>query len=92
MGDLTLTCSSMKSRNFSLGVLRGQGETLNEILTKRNQVTEGVSTASAVLDFAQKHAVDMPICKAVNDTLHNGITIEDTINALLTRPLTQETT
>jgi len=90
MGDLTLTCNSMKSRNFSLGVQRGRGESLNEILAKRNQVTEGVATASAVLDFAKKQAVDMPICAAVNETVHNGASVEDTIYALMTRPLTQE--
>lgn len=90
MGDLTLTCSSMSSRNFSLGVLRGKGRTLNEILAKRKSVTEGVPTATAVLEFAKKHAVDMPICAAVNDTLHKGITVDETIEALMTRPLTQE--
>ena len=90
LGDLTLTCNSMSSRNFSLGVARGRGESLNEILAKRYNVTEGVATASAILDFAKKHAVDMPICNAVNDTLHEGVTVKDTINALLSRPLTQE--
>ena len=89
LGDLTLTCNSMQSRNFSLGVARGRGE-LNEILAKRINVTEGVATASAVLDFAKKHAVDMPICKAVNNTLHADVTVKETIEALTSRPLTQE--
>lgn len=90
LGDLTLTCNSMSSRNFSLGVARGRGESLNEILAKRHNVTEGVATASAILDFAKKHAVDMPICQAVNDTLHEGVTVQQTVEALLSRPLTQE--
>ncbi len=90
MGDLTLTCNSMTSRNFSLGVQRGKGESLNEILAKRSQVTEGVATASAVLEFARKNAIEMPICAAVNETLHNGVSVHDTIKALMSRPLTQE--
>jgi len=90
MGDLTLTCNSPQSRNFTLGVMRGEGQTLNEILTKSRQVTEGVATSNSVLDFAQKNAVDMPICKAVNDTLHNNVSVDDTITALMSRPLTQE--
>lgn len=90
IGDLTLTCNSIQSRNFSLGVARGKGQSLNEILAKRHNVTEGVATASAVLDFAKKHAVDMPICAAVNQTLHEGVSVKDTIDALLSRPLTQE--
>ena len=90
LGDLTLTCNSIQSRNFSLGVARGKGESLNEILAKRHNVTEGVATAAAVLDFAKKHAVDMPICAAVNQTLHEGVSVKDTIDALMSRPLTQE--
>ena len=90
LGGLTLTCNSIQSRNFSLGVARGKGESLNEILAKRHNVTEGVATAAAVLDFAKKHAVDMPICAAVNQTLHEGVSVKDTIDALMSRPLTQE--
>lgn len=90
MGDLMLTCNSMQSRNFSLGVMCGEGQSLNEILTKSRQVIEGVATANSVLDFARKHAVDMPICQAVNDTLHNGVSVDDTVEALMSRPLTQE--
>lgn len=90
MGDLMLTCNSMQSRNFSLGVMCGEGQSLNEILTKSRQVIEGVATANSVLDFAKKHAVDMPICQAVNDTLHNGVSVDDTVEALMSRPLTQE--
>jgi len=90
MGDLMLTCNSLQSRNFSLGVMCGEGQSLNEILTKSRQVIEGVATANSVLDFAKKHAVDMPICQAVNDTLHNGVSVDDTVEALMSRPLTQE--
>ena len=32
LGDLTLTCNAMQSRNFSLGVALGQGQSLDEIL------------------------------------------------------------
>src|SRR5690606_23891935 len=87
MGDLMLTCNSLQSRNFSLGVMCGEGQSLNEILTKSRQVIEGVATANSVLDFAKKHAVDMPICQAVNDTLHNGVSVDDTVEALMSRPL-----
>ena len=90
MGDLTLTCNSLQSRNFSLGVMCGEGQSLNEILTKSRQVIEGVATANSVLDFAKKNAVDMPICQAVNDTLHNGVSVDETVEALMSRPLTQE--
>ena len=86
MGDLVLTCSSMQSRNFSLGVALGQGEKLKDILEKRNSVTEGIHTADAVLQLARKNAVDMPISEAVHDCLH-GKKIDDIISQMLERPL-----
>lgn len=90
MGDLTLTCNSMQSRNFSLGVKLGQGMKLNEILAGRNSVTEGVSTAAAVLDMAKNHAIDMPIARAVHETLNKDADLKDTVDDLLSRPFRAE--
>lgn len=86
IGDLMLTCSSMQSRNFSLGAALGEGKTLDEILGPRKEVTEGVHTASAALALAKKHAVDMPITEAVNKCLHEGVSIDDAIEEMLNRP------
>ena len=47
--DLVLTATSLQSRNYSLGVALGQGRTLAEVLGARRSVTEGVTTASAVV-------------------------------------------
>lgn len=90
IGDLILTCSSMQSRNFSLGVMLGEGKTLDEILAARNSVTEGVHTAEAVLKLAKKHAVDMPIAAAVHGILSGEISIDDAVGKLLSRPIRDE--
>lgn len=86
VGDLVLTCTSMQSRNFSLGVALGEGKTLDEILGPRKAVTEGVHTAKAALDLAKKNAVDMPITEAVKKCLHDGMSIDDAIGEMLNRP------
>jgi glycerol-3-phosphate dehydrogenase (NAD(P)+) len=91
LGDLTLTCNAMQSRNFSLGVALGQGRTLEEIMGERNSVAEGVFTASSVTALAQRLGVDLPICSAVDGVLNHSANIDGTINALLTRPLKAET-
>ena len=52
LGDLILTCSSMQSRNFSLGVEIGKGKSLEDILKERKTVSEGVYTAKAVKETA----------------------------------------
>ena len=90
MGDLMLTCGSLQSRNTSLGHGLGQGQSLESILQSRNGVTEGVKNAQTIMDLAHNLGVDMPIVSAVNDTLHNGVSIDDAIKTLLSRPLKPE--
>ncbi len=90
VGDLMLTCSSMQSRNFSLGVALGQGKTLEEILGDRIAVTEGVHTAKALTVLARNNAVDMPISSAVNDFLTSNADIPSIIEKVLDRPLRNE--
>lgn len=90
VGDLILTCSSMQSRNFSLGAMLGEGQKLADILGARNSVTEGVHTAKALVVMAKNNAVDMPIAAAVNACLSDGASIEETIERMLDRPLRAE--
>lgn len=90
LGDLALTCGSPQSRNMSLGVALGQGKPLADILAARRSVAEGVTTAPAVLALAKTLGVDMPISAAVDAVLHKGADIDETIAALLARPLKAE--
>lgn len=90
VGDLTLTCNAMQSRNFSLGVALGKGETLASILETRQAVTEGVASAKAVIELAGRLGVDMPICTAVNAIVTHGRPIDEVIQGLLARPVGKE--
>lgn len=90
IGDLTLTCNALQSRNFSLGVALGEGRSLDDILAERKAVTEGVFSARAVIELAGRLGVDMPICTAVNAIVNHGKSIDDAINGLLARPFTKE--
>jgi glycerol-3-phosphate dehydrogenase (NAD(P)+) len=53
LGDLLLTCTGPASRNFSLGLALGRGESLVAVLAARVAVTEGVTTAPALLARAR---------------------------------------
>ena len=90
LGDLTLTCNAMQSRNFSLGVALGQGEKLTDILNSRLSVAEGVFSAEGVVQLGNKLGIHMPICEAVDAVLNRDADIDDTISALLARPQTTE--
>src|SRR5581483_1725615 len=52
LGDLVLTCSSNQSRNMSLGIALGRGESLEAALAGKLSVAEGVASAPAVRDLA----------------------------------------
>lgn len=90
LGDLVLTCNSPQSRNMSLGLALGQGKSLTEILGARSAVTEGVHSATAVVDLAATLNVEMPISQAVASIVTGKADIDEAIAALLTRPFKSE--
>jgi glycerol-3-phosphate dehydrogenase (NAD(P)+) len=90
IGDLILTCTSLKSRNTSLGFELGQGKHLADILTTRRSIAEGVTTAAAVVALADRIGVEMPIAAAVNRILTDQSVIDDEVRGLLSRPLKRE--
>lgn len=85
LGDLVLTCSSEQSRNMSCGLALGRGQSLAEIMAARNSVTEGVATAPALKEMAERVGVDMPICNAMADVLSGTLDVDSAIAQLLAR-------
>ena len=90
LGDLVLTCSSPQSRNMSVGLALGSGQSLQDALAGKLSVAEGVASAPAVLALARKLEVETPICAAVAGILAGQISVDRAIEALLSRPLTFE--
>jgi len=90
MGDLVLTAGSPQSRNMSLGIALGQGETLADILAARRGVTEGVKTAPALRALADRAGVDMPIVAAVDEVVTRGAAPASALRDLLARPIRAE--
>lgn len=90
LGDLILTCGSPQSRNMSLGIALGEGETLQDVLGARSSVSEGVYTASAVVEIAAEYGLDLPICAAVHSVVSGAASVDDAIKDLLARPLRAE--
>jgi glycerol-3-phosphate dehydrogenase (NAD(P)+) len=90
LGDLVLTCSSPQSRNMSVGLALGRGQTLEEALAGKLSVAEGVASAPAVRQLAAKLGVDVPICEAVAAILAGEAEVDDAIRGLLSRPLREE--
>ena len=90
LGDLVLTCNSPQSRNMSLGLALGEGQSLEAIMGARNAVTEGVHSATAVVELAASLNIEMPISEAVASIVTGKSSVDDAILALLTRPFKSE--
>jgi len=90
LGDLVLTCSSPQSRNMSVGLALGRGETLDQALSGKLSVAEGVASAPAVRALAAAKGVEMPICQAVAALLAGEARVDEAIGGLLSRPLRDE--
>ena len=90
LGDLVLTCSSTSSRNFSLGLALGQGQTASEALAGKNSVAEGAATAPILADLARRDGIDMPIVDAVCRLLEGAAPARTVVSDILSRPLRAE--
>jgi glycerol-3-phosphate dehydrogenase (NAD(P)+) len=75
---------------MSLGRALGQGQTLQSILDARRSVAEGVYTAAAVAKVAVAKGIDMPIAGAVHAIVSGAASVDQAIDALLSRPLKAE--
>ncbi len=91
MGDLIATCSSMKSRNTTVGLRLGHGESIDDILSSMSMVAEGVRSSPSVLELANRHGVEMPITEQVVAVCRDGVTAAEALTALMNRTLKSET-
>jgi glycerol-3-phosphate dehydrogenase (NAD(P)+) len=91
LGDLILTCNSVKSRNTKFGhiIATTKAPNFKEIL-KSQQITEGFFTVAGVYKMAKEKKIDLPIMKSIYNILYNEYSITDEINNLLERPITDE--
>jgi glycerol-3-phosphate dehydrogenase (NAD(P)+) len=90
VGDLVLTCTGALSRNHSVGMRLGKGETLEAILTGMQAVAEGVRTARAALGLARQYHVDMPIVQEVHNVLFSGKSCRQAVGDLMERGAKEE--
>jgi len=86
VGDLITTCTSRKSRNWSVGFAKAQSGNTEEALSKMNaMVAEGVKTAEIVHNLASRHRLELPICEQVYQIFYNDKDIPAAMSELLER-------
>ena len=87
MGDLILTCTGDLSRNRRVGLDLARGVKLTDILSASRAIAEGINTCRSTVGLAERHGVEMPICRAVHRVLFEGQDPRDAVVQLMTREL-----
>ena len=91
IGDLIVTCASVHSRNRKAGYLIGQGRTMKQAMDEVQMVVEGVYSARAARELAEKYEVEMPIITEVNKVLFEEKSAAEAVMDLMLRDKKVET-
>jgi len=84
VGDLIATCTSKHSRNRFVGEKIAQGKSFEEIKNEMHgMVAEGITTAKAVHEFAQKNNIKTPLASQVYKVLFEEKNIKKAIEELV---------
>ena len=83
-GDILLTCTSEKSRNFTLGHKIGSKAPKREISNyiKTNTI-EGLYTLKSISKLIEEKNICMPIVNLLNDIIYNDKPVEDLLVFLI---------
>lgn len=84
LGDLVLTCTSEKSRNFAAGIAFGKGR------PPATMTIEGIATAHAVATDAESNALELPLITTVAQVVSGELDISSAVATLLARPAGRE--
>ncbi len=90
LGDLTLTCTSVQSRNYQFGMALGAGRKTDDILASGAKLAEGVATAPVAAALAKSLDVDAPLIEAVQAFVAGKADIATIVAGLMSRPLKRE--
>lgn len=91
LGDLVLTCTGSLSRNYSVGVQLGQGQSLESVLKSTITVAEGIRTTRAGMCLATQLHVEMPIVQGIHALLFEDKAAKQAVEELMSRSAKEET-
>ncbi|HRG91226.1 MAG TPA: hypothetical protein PLW44_19520, partial [Chitinophagales bacterium] len=87
IGDLIATCSSPKSRNFTVGYRIAQGEKLPDIITSLGEVAEGVRTVKIGKLIVDHTGVNAPLLQIIYKVLFEDLSMDMAVKMLMRAPV-----
>jgi len=86
VGDLVTTCTSPLSRNYRVGLMIGQGATLDEAVARIGEVAEGINTIRIVKEKASQLGIRMHILEGLHALLFEGKDLPTVLKQLMNVP------
>ena len=90
LGDLSLTCNSILSRNFTTGLLVGKGKKIKQIIKLKKTISEGIINSKTIFNLSKQKGIEMPVCESIYNILYKNYKIKETIEKILSRKIKQE--
>ncbi len=83
LDDIMMTCTSTKSRNYSLGKMIGTKESLEKIEEYKQTTTiEGLGTSKSIYSLCQKKKIELPLSKIIYQILYENKDNKELVNYL----------
>ncbi|MFN8309069.1 MAG: NAD(P)H-dependent glycerol-3-phosphate dehydrogenase [Chitinophagales bacterium] len=87
IGDLIATCSSPKSRNYTVGYRIAKGEKLEDIMKSMTEVAEGVRTLKIGKLIVDHVGANAPLLQMLYKVLFEGFEFEKALRLLMRYPV-----
>ena len=89
IGDLTLTCSSTTSRNYSAGYTIGKYG-INYFLENNKKTVEGIYACEIAYKISKENNIYSPIISSVYDVIYNKVNPKDKLLEMMNNALKDE--
>ncbi|MDB5281608.1 MAG: Glycerol-3-phosphate dehydrogenase [Bacteroidota bacterium] len=90
IGDLIATCTSPKSRNYTVGYRIAKGEKLDDILADLGEVAEGVRTLKIGKLIVDHLGASAPLLQTISKVLFEDLSMDRAIKMLMRYPVTAD--
>ncbi len=90
VGDLVATCSSTLSRNFTVGQLLAEGQSLSEIMNDLDETAEGVRTIKVAYQLTKSLGIRSPITEILYKILYQDLKVNEALNLLMKFPMQED--
>ena len=90
IGDLIATCTSPKSRNYTVGYRIAKGEKLEDILRDIGEVAEGVRTLKIGKLIVDHLGASAPLLQTISKVLFEDLPMDRAIKLLMRYPVNED--